>query len=458
MNTKHIQHLFWRAGFGISPNQVELLRNRSKQEIVKSLFSDSKKFKALQINTSEFNKINPKTLFKTPNALMAFNKKNKVKIMELNIAWLNRMSEQDGELRERMTLFWTNHFVCKDNNVRYVQQYNNTLRGYALGNFRDFVKAISKEPAMLRYLNNKQNVKKSPNENFARELMELFTLGEGHYTEKDIKESARAFTGYNHIFKGQFMFRQLQHDYGIKRFFGKRGRFNGDDIIDIILSEEQCARFVCKKIYRYFVNEIIDEGHINEMVTVFYPKYDISRLMQFIFMSDWFYEEENIGVKIKSPIEFLVGINRTIPLKFKEPKRILGLQRVLGQVLFNPPNVAGWNGDKAWIDSNTILLRLRIPSILLSGASIYYNKKGEFNDSLSELISKNRKKLNLFKVETDWSLFKKSFRNVPIENMQDYLILSQINKGTKYFLEDLNKTSKHDHCIQLMSLPEYQMC
>lgn len=121
-------------------------------------------------------------------------------------------------LRERMTLFWANHFVCKDSNIKYVQRYNNTLRTHALGNFRDFVKAVSKEAAMLNYLNGKQNRKQKPNENFARELMELFTLGEGQYSETDIKESARAFTGYNHDFEGNFKFRPFQHDNGIKSF------------------------------------------------------------------------------------------------------------------------------------------------------------------------------------------------------------------------------------------------
>lgn len=458
MEIRHIKHLYWRAGFGINPNQADLLRHKTRNEIVKTLFIESRKYDPLVVDISEYNGLNPKELFKNPKTFMAFLKKSNDKIRELNIAWFGRMSGEEAVLRERMTLFWANHFVCKDNNIKYVQSYNNTLRRHALGNFRDFVKAISKEPAMLKYLNNKQNVKKSPNENFARELMELFTLGSGFYTEKDIKESARAFTGYSHNFLGDFKFRLMQHDHGIKRFFGKRGYFDGDDIIDIILAERQCARFVCEKIYRYFVNENIDKDHISEMVSVFYPEYNISRLMQFVFTANWFYDAVNIGAKIKSPVDLFVGINKTIPLKFKDPQAIIRIQRILGQLLLYPPNVAGWKGDKAWIDSNTILLRLRLPSILLSGASIYYNKKGEFNDSMSQFMKSNKREINLFKVDPDWSVFMKVFQNLSAEELKDYLISVKMNKGTHELINSLGKRSKRDLCIQLMSIPEYQMC
>ena len=174
-----------------------------------------------------------------------------------------------------MTLFWTNHFVCQNNQIQFIQQYHNTVRANALGNLGDFTKAVAKEPAMLAYLNNKQNKKGSPNENFARELMELFTLGQNQYTEKDIKEAARAFTGYNNDYKGNFVFRKRQHDHEPKTFFGKTGNFTGDDIIDIILEKKECATFICKKIYAYFVNDKINEQHINEMISVFYKDYNI---------------------------------------------------------------------------------------------------------------------------------------------------------------------------------------
>jgi uncharacterized protein (DUF1800 family) len=457
MNTKEIQHLFWRAGFGISPDEIQHLQPLSKRAIVDQLISDSMKVTPLYVNTSELNRFDQQKVSSDQKTRQDFQKKSRLKIKELNVAWIDRLSKPDAILRERMTLFWANHFACKDVHIFHIQKYNNTLRKHALGNLKDFVKAISKEPSMLKYLNNKQNVKERPNENFSRELMELFTLGKGNYSETDIKESARAFSGYFHGHDGRFFLRQRKHDYGIKRFLGKRGRFDGDDIINIIFSKKQCARFICEKIYSYFVNDIINDDHIESMISVFYPRYNIKDLMKFIFLSDWFYDKQNIGVKIKSPIDFLVGVNNVVPIRYKDPKQLLSIQKILGQELLYPPNVSGWKGGKAWIDSNTIMLRLRLPALLLNDGPVSIKKKGEFIDKLSEFINNNKTK-RFFKVESDWASFKKKYNQVSIEDLKDYLILSEINKGTASFLEDLGKVSKKEYCIQLMSLPEYQMC
>lgn len=458
MNIRHIQHLYWRACFGILPRQLEKIHSKSKIDVVQDIFLESKGNIPLLIETLEIDKINANSIYKNPKAQRAFLKKSREKIIEFNLAWMARLSNPETVLRERMTLFWANHFVCKGDNIKHVQDYNNTLRKHALGDLKVFVKAVSKEPAMLKYLNNKQNIKEKPNENFARELMELFTLGKGNYLEQDIKESARAFTGYFHDFDGNFILRKHKHDYGVKYFFRKEGNFNGDDIIDIIFNNKQCARFICEKIYRYFVNHNLNDTHVERMVSVFYPNYNIEQLMRYVFESDWFYEKENIGVKIKSPVDFLVGLNNVTPITFKDPKQLLALQKILGQVLLNPPNVAGWKGDKSWIDSNTILLRLRLPSVLLNGSYVSTKKKGEFNDGLAQLIEKNFKKNGFFKVEPNWSKFHKTFQNVPIERLNDYLISCDLTSKTELFIEDLNKASKQEFCIQLMSLPEYQMC
>ncbi|MEZ4797071.1 MAG: DUF1800 domain-containing protein [Flavobacteriaceae bacterium] len=378
---------------------------------------------------------------------------------DFNEAWVERLNRPKELLRERMTLFWANHFVCRENNAFFAQQYNNTLRKHALGNFKDFTNAISKEVAMINYLNLQQNQKKSPNENFARELMELFTLGKGNYTEQDIKESARAFTGYSHEISGAFKFAKWAHDEGEKTFFNKTGNFTGEDIIDIILSEKQCARFMCRKVYGYFVNTTINESHIESMVKVFYPDYDIENLMRFVFMSDWFYDEENIGTKIKSPIDLIVGLNQSIPMQFKEQNHLLALQKLLGQVLLMPPNVAGWIGGTQWIDdSNTILLRLRLASILLNSAHISTKQKGEFNDRLDKFIKKAKEQHLPFKVDQDWSYFEEQYQNVSMNELKNHFIMANLSTEAEDFLNGLGKTSKQEHCIQLMSLPEYQMC
>ncbi|NMH88864.1 DUF1800 domain-containing protein [Flavivirga algicola] len=459
MKTKHIQHLYWRIGFGISPPELKKLSKQSKKVIVDNLLNDSKKVTPLKLDTSELDDLLSGSYEKTKENIRKVRTMSRQKTKELNVAWVERLTNPKELLREKMTLFWANHFVCKDNNYVYSQQFHNTLRTHALGNFRDFVIAISKEAAMTKYLNTKQNRKRKPNENFARELMELFTLGVGNYTENDIKESARAFTGYSHNLQGRFVFRKRQHDEGIKTFFGQSGNFNGDDIINIILKNRQCARFICEKIYRYFVNDIIDKNHVNDMTDVFYADYDIANIIRYMMFSSWFYDEKNMGNKIKSPIEFLVGIKNVVPVNFKKQKQLLYIQKLLGQTLLNPPNVAGWKGGRNWIDSNTIIMRLKLPSLILNNAYISKVKEGTSSSAMEtkkQFFKKHYGKH--FKTESDWNYFNNAFKNVDINDLKDHILACSINKTANEYLKSLSKVSKQEHCVQLMSLPEYQMC
>ena len=457
MEQKELQHLYWRVGFGLNPSEYRAI-NKSRKSVVESLFEDSESVSLLDVDVSYFNSISYKDLKNNPTLNKELRERNTKKIKELNYAWINQLVMSKELLRERMTLFWANHFVCKDNSIVFIQNYNNTLRTNALGDFGAFVKAISKEAAMLKYLNGKQNRKYKPNENFARELMELFTLGEGKYSETDIKECAKAFTGYNHDIKGNFIFRQKQHDTGKKTFFGSTGDFSGDEIIDLILKDKQCARYISEKIYRYFVNPVLNKTHVDAMADVFFKDYNIENLMRFVLLSDWFYDEENIGAKVKSPIEYLVGMTNIVPLKFERKKDILKIQKLLGQTLLDPPNVAGWKGDKGWIDANTIMLRLKLPSVMLNNAMISLKEEGDVNDSLREKYLKQYRSKLPIKVLPDWDAFSKNFNSVKTENLEAYIIQGKINNGTAAYLATLNKKSKKQYCIQLMSLPEYQMC
>lgn len=460
MKPEYIQHLYWRAGFGILPPQLEKLKSKGKKEVVHNLFQESKASTILKIDTSEIETFISGAMDGKlePKVRMEVQKMSRKKQVELNKEWFGRLSVSKELLREKMTLFWANVFVCEDNNILYIQQFNNTLRNHALGNFGEFVKAISKEAAMTKYLNTKQNRKQSPNENFARELMELFTLGEGHYTEEDIKESARAFTGYSHNINGDFVFRKWAHDNGEKIFFGRTGNFKGEDIIDIILEQPQCAKFICTKVYRYFVNDKINEEHVAEMADVFYGDYNIEKLMRHVFMSEWFYDKDNLGTKIKSPIEFLVGLNKLVPIKLENEKRLLYLQRQLGQVLLDPPNVAGWKGGKSWIDSNTIVLRLKLPSMLLNSA--YISKAEDDKPDYPEIKKAAFKKQfgKYLKTEADWNTFYKNFDTVELNELQDVILSCDLQEQTSSYLEGLTKVSKQEYAVQLMSLPEYQMC
>ncbi|WP_340154663.1 DUF1800 domain-containing protein [uncultured Winogradskyella sp.] len=453
MTQQELQHLYWRVGFGINPESLNA-SSQNRIEVVETLFANSKSISPLEIDMSFMDGVTLKKLKERPKFAQELRVISREKLADLNYAWIHQLVNSKELLREKMTLFWANHFVCKDNHVVFAQKYNNTLRKHALGDFRTFVKAISKEAAMLKYLNGKQNRKKQPNENFARELMELFTLGEGQYSEKDIKESARAFTGYNHDFDGDFVFRTKHHDEGTKSFFGKTGNFSGDDIIDIILEDKQCATYISAKIYRYFVNPKPNKKHIEAMADVFYKDYNIENLMRFVLLSDWFYDEENIGVKIKSPIEYLVGLIKTVPVNFEKQKDIIKIQRILGQTLLDPPNVAGWKGDRSWIDANTIMVRLKLPSVMLNNAVI---SSGENDELRKKFFKKNKGKLPI-KVTVDWNTFSENYKNINPENLQEYILQGNSNKGTADFLKTLSKTSKQEYCVQLMSLPEYQMC
>ena len=459
LSIKHIQHLYWRVGFGILPKQLHEISNKKKEQLVDDLFKTSKKITPLKVETQELETLMNISYEKIKENIKKIQVISREKTKELNTAWIDRLTNPEELLREKMTLFWANHFVCEDNNFIFTQNFHNTLRKHAIGNFKEFVVAISKEAAMTKYLNTKQNRKQKPNENFARELMELFTLGVGHYTEDDIKESARAFTGYSHNFQGEFVFRQRQHDDESKAFFGKTGNFKGDDIIDIILENKQCATYICGKIYRYFVNDTLNEQHVNTMANVFYKDYNIETLLRYVFLSDWFYDEKNIGSKIKSPIELLVGIRTMVPLEFKNTKQLLYLQKVLGQTLLDPPNVAGWKGGRNWIDSNTIVLRLKLPSLLLNSAYISKAINGETDMAIDAKKAAFKKQIGKrFNTSTNWDYFNTNFKNIDIHDIQDYLLLSQINDNTKDYLKSLSKVSKQEYCVQLMSIPEYQMC
>lgn len=457
MKPAHIEHLYNRIGFGILPDKLNQLTAKSKQEVVALIFSEIRQPKPLKVDLSFLKELKRNDL-KNKEKRQEIRKKSRRKVGEFSVAWVKRILNPTDVFREKMTLFWANHFVCDSrNNALFTQNYNNLLRRNSFGNFVNFTKEVSKDAAMLGYLNNKQNKKKSPNENFARELMELFTLGENNYSETDIKESARAFTGYNHNFRGKFILRENQHDSYDKTFFGKTGNFNGDDIIDIITEQKQCALFISEKIYHYFVNEVSNKEHITAMSNVFYKDYNIENLMRFVLLSDWFYDEDNIGSKIKAPIDFLASIHKIVPFEFEQPKQILLVQRLLGQTLLKPPNVAGFKTGRNWIDSNTLVKRLRLPSILLNNAAITYTDLG---DEESTTLKKDKKlrKRTFIKTQTNWLVFEDNFQNINNKKLIINILGLKVNQKTLQLLEENLHIPKKDFCIQLLSLPEFQLC
>jgi uncharacterized protein (DUF1800 family) len=486
-------HLLWRAGFGPSTADLAIINTADPESTYKNLLSASHKTPAyidvadsglrdLITGMEENGGMQKQQL--SDDQKKELRVKSRDGLKNLNLAWMGQMITGQEQLREKMSLFWHGHFATRTINIFYQQKLLDIIRTNALGNFGDLLKEVSKSASMINFLNNNQNRKDHPNENFAREVMELFTLGRGNYTENDIKEGARAFTGWGASFNGEFVFRGRQHDTDTKTFLNKTGNFNGDDILKIILEQKQTARFITQKIYRYFVNENANPEKIEWLATRFYQhNYNIESLMTDIFASDWFYDEKNIGAKIKSPVELIVGIRRMLPMQIENEASQLLLQRLLGQILFYPPNVAGWPGGKNWIDSSTLMMRLRIPELIYAGDVFKMkpkddddqmmgmkDKDGSDDDNAMANASKrnngNGKASQQIMATIDWSNYLKQLDSVSKENLVSSIskILLQtktavsadtlknyVDAGSR---ESFIKTAT----IQLMSTPEYQLC
>jgi uncharacterized protein (DUF1800 family) len=388
-------------------------------------------------------------------------------IKNLNLTWLNEMINSEAQLREKMSFFWHGHFATRVINIYFQQQLLNVIRQNALGNFGDLLREVSKSPAMLSFLNNQQNRKQHPNENFAREVMELFTMGRGNYTETDIREAARAYTGWGFNVKGEFVNRPFVHDNGSKTFLGKTGNFDGDDIIDIILEQKATAKFITAKIYKYFVNDEVDNEKVEKLAQKFYrDNYNLQKLMNEIFLSDWFYEEKNIGTRIKSPVELIVGIRRLIPMELEKPEAQLLFQRVLGQILFYPPNVAGWPGGKNWIDSSALLFRMRLAQILTNADEFLITPKDDDDVMMGkEGVDKNAKAKQL-QVNVDWDsvvkVFDKTSREDLSQKVNDMVLQTKDSVNPNVLKRYVDNTSREGFIkstmIELMSTPEYQLC
>ncbi len=286
---------------------------------------------------------------------------NAVETQRLATWWGERMLVSQRPLEEKMTLFWHGHFATGNNKVRdarMVYQQNEMLRTHATENFSDLLLEILRDPAMLVYLDNGENVKGHPNENFGRELLELFTLGVGNYTEQDIREGSRAFTGWTNDAL-EFKFDSAQHDFDPKTFLGQTGPFDGEDIIEIILQQPAAAEFIVSKLYRFFVREDISVGVRRDLAATFRDAdYAVKPVLRRIFMSRDFYSSESYATQVKSPVHLVVSTYKKLGLL--ELPTIPDFNRLtanLGQTLFNPPNVAGWAGGRTWVTPATLLQR-----------------------------------------------------------------------------------------------------
>lgn len=449
------KHLLWRAGFGAGINQFEDLKNKDIKTLLKDLFKEEN-FVEVTYETPDVETIDYMTDKSPAEKKKEIQRINREQNNELNLNFLNKMINSNEQLKEKMAFFWHGHFASRVQNPKFNRQLLNIIRKNALGNFKDLLFEVSQAPAMLNFLNNQQNKKDHPNENFAREVMELFTMGRGNYTEKDIREGARAFTGWGYDKEGNFAERKKLHDEDTKTFLGKTGNFTGTDALNIILEQKATAKFITAKIYKFFVNENVDESIVNKLSDSFYTSnYDIKKLMNDIFSSSWFYDKKNIGNRIKSPIELMVGMMRTLPMHIQNPENLIVYQKLLGQILLYPPNVSGWPNGKSWIDSSTLMLRLQIPQIWSGLRPLEYSPRQDDDidmgmKSRETALNKSFKNPN---ITIDWTRVEKAFDN---KNCEDYLIQNS-NTLSMDSVKSFSDNTVKMNIINLMSTPEYQL-
>jgi len=351
---RKVGHLLRRAGFGGTPDDIQAYAQKGLEATVDELVN----FDSQPDNLDQ-------TLQQVQGDLVDLHN-----LEDIQAWWLYRMLHTKRPLQEKMTLFWHGHFATaqyKVQNAKFMHDQNETFRKYALGNFKDLTMAVAKDPAMLIWLDGNTNRKGAPNENFGRELMELFTLGLGNYTEDDVKAAARAFTGWNlNRAAGQFVFNKNQHDDGEKTFRGLTGNLNGDDIIANVTADPATAKRLAGKLFAFFAYDHPDPAVVQPFADLYLKSnLEIKPVVRAILTSDAFYSDQSFYGHVKSPVEYVVGTVKQLGGQVRE-RSLLPALRGLGQELFNPPNVAGWPGGPAWIDASTMATRFNFGGLLVA--------------------------------------------------------------------------------------------
>lgn len=392
------RHLLLRVGYGGTPRQVREFQamglNRAVERLVHYAGADTADLPGLELDADVLRKQtdderkryqqakrdgDEEVLDEQRRFNLEARREDRQMMNQLRRWWVDRMLDTPRPAEERLTLLWHGHFASSYRNVTdayLMQRQNQLLRQHANGSFADLARGVVRDPAMIKYLNNDRNNKNKPNENLARELMELFTLGVGHYSEDDIKEGARALTGYG-VDDNDFAFHKRQHDDQPKRILGREDNFDGDGFVDLLLSQAACAQFVAVKLYDTFVADV---GDVYESVSSPHRSvidriagqlrkndYQIAPVLADLFKSQLFYDDSIVSNKIKDPVQLTVGTIRSLDT----PRRDRGVVEkglsAMGQVLFEPPTVNGWDGGRAWINTSTLFVRQNLCTYLISG-------------------------------------------------------------------------------------------
>lgn len=345
-----VDHLLRRAGFNSTLQEQRYYNELGFEKSLDELLHPEK------IENSALNKIIDEQNFDFTD------------IADLRRWWIYRMMFTRAPLEEKICLFWHGHFATsnagKVNNPYLMYQQNLTFRKYGLGKFEDLLLAVSRDPAMIIWLDNKENRKNRPNENYAREVMELFTMGIGNYSETDVKEAARAFTGW--AAPSEFYFNKKHHDYGQKTFLGQAGNYGGEDIVRILAARPETAKYLSRKLIAFFCLDSNDEAFINRISQVYLSSnQEIRKVLRAIFESDEFRSEQAYHAKIKSPAEFVIGTMKLLHVD-KLDGDLPSVMARMGQNLFEPPNVKGWDGGLSWIATDTLMERFNFANRISS--------------------------------------------------------------------------------------------
>lgn len=429
-NHRRAAHLFRRAGFGADGGALETALKSSPADAVKALVEarEPAGFVAEMESLAD--------------TVVAGGEAD-----NLSAWWMHRLSSTPAPLLEKTTLFWHGHFATSAEKVEKLPmmlRQNELLRQHALGDFTAMVQGISRDPAMLIYLDSATNRKAHPNENFARELMELFCLGEGNYSETDIRQLARCFTGWE-IKRGRFRFNRFQHDFGEKEILGRRGKFGGEEGVRVVLNQKSAPLFIARKLVRYFV---MDEPQPSDRLLkpladqLRESEWNVSPVIARILKSRLFFSEHAIGRKVRSPVELLVGLLRC--LRGSTDSYALAKDTAdLGQALFFPPNVKGWDGGRAWINSSTLIGRANAIRRILNSPKTRFDRK-----PLAEML--DQQKVTEPRKMVDY--FQRLLLATPLpQAVHQQLVTTASDSGVK-----LNERALR--CLhRLASLPEFQL-
>jgi uncharacterized protein (DUF1800 family) len=495
--TPEARHLLWRAGFGGTEKQAQLLVSWGIEKSVDTLLdvgSDAKSapFEPAPPEAFDRNIIRPPTEEEARLAAQArrardedtlamlrekrqeAEREDRRQMGEIQKWWLKRMIETTRPLEEKMTLFWHGHFATSFRVIEdsyHMFRQNELFRSHAVGNFGELLTAIVRDPAMLAYLDNDENRKGSPNENLAREIMELFGLGLGSYTEDDIKEGARALTGYTYQ-DDEFVFRQRNHDPNEKVILGEAGNWNGEDFARIILSKPACARFIARKLYHTFVADLPSDEQgglrdvepwrrklVNELGDMLKLRnYALRPVLRRLFLSEHFYSPDVMRAQIKSPVQLVVGAARSLGVPVRDLSILNDALDLMGQRLFLPPSVKGWPGGRAWINTSTLYVRQNTLVYMLTGV----RARGAPNDRARDVANGGFDALGLLTA----GLPEDQRTNPDAVARQALLITLGFvpDAGVDVLKQLLAHVGKVDNTASLAcllaatSMPEYQLC